>query len=104
MVRAIKSQIFVFLIEWRMPAYLASTDENNGKSNVNATQPDGHASGNDENGKGEPLLDDNAVPWFPKTLPELINHLGKTLQCGEELQADHPVSPCVVSTTLARLL
>ncbi|XP_055345109.1 phenylalanine-4-hydroxylase-like isoform X2 [Paramacrobiotus metropolitanus] len=30
------------------------------------------------------------VPWFPQTLQELISHLGKTLQCGAELDADHP--------------
>lgn len=37
------------------------------------------------------------VPWFPQTLQELISHLGKTLQCGSELQADHPVGQIFIS-------
>jgi hypothetical protein len=31
------------------------------------------------------------VPWFATTLSELVTHQGKTLQCGDDLQSDHPV-------------
>ena len=40
------------------------------------------------------------VPWFPTTMEELIKHGGKTLQCGEDLQSDHPVLHLFIYKTL----
>lgn len=36
------------------------------------------------------LLTEVLVPWFPRKIADLDNFANKTLEMGEDLEADHP--------------